>query len=164
MSRLSLVVSLLIGLSGCALAPKNYIEPASGPTARLVIRGPGDTFVAFYNSAAMCTGRSFIFDIGRGATKTVKVKANELLALTFNQPGPNYGLTRTRCNVTVSFVPGDGQTYEAQVATLATGQGCAVHILKRDRNGDLGNTSVLTFQRKEKTLQMTENSDFCEPL
>ena len=167
MPRLSLVALLLLGSNGCAIAPKNYVEPDSGSTARLIIQGPADreSSVAFYASAAKCAGRSFVNDIGPAGTKTVKVRADELLSLTFNQPGArDYRLNRTGCNITISFVPEGGQTYEAQMTTRASDQRCTVVILKRDRNGEAGNSPVLTFQRKEAVMQMTENSDWCQPM
>jgi len=118
-------------LAGCAAPPKplpHYVAPASGPTAKLVLRGTvsaGDGYgVYIYDDAEKCTG---LRSMGTGSAErhppTVTLPANRITTVEFFLVKPN----KNFCGVQWTFTPLAGKTY--LLSGNAVEQGCAARVL-----------------------------------
>jgi hypothetical protein len=102
-------------LAGCA-APRtpiaNYVPPASGPSAKLVMRGYGaDVYGVFlFTDSTTCTQQQFV---GRGRRdgeppKSVQIAADQWVTLDFMSFD---NVRRTSCRIRWSFQPTADRTY-----------------------------------------------------
>lgn len=113
-ARLAAIVAALV-LGACAAPPKplgRYMAPATGPTAKLVMRGsvpPGDLYGIFvFDDSEKCSGSRLA---GTGSNTrnptTTTLTANQITTVEFYLLKPN----RQFCNVRWSFTPVAGKTY-----------------------------------------------------
>ena len=122
-------------LAACVTQPLNpevavphYLAPASGPTARLMLRvsQPGGRYVvSTYEQPVSCSQRREMISgtVHEPERQTFTIAANKLQTLTFMYARPD----RQVCQIIFSFEPKAGSTY--LMRNTANAEGCQVEMI-----------------------------------
>ena len=138
---------------------RDYIEPATGPTALLTYENSGDPegSAIVFEDAKECAGRYFFGrHLPSGAIVRTGIKAGEELALAFA-----YGdEVRPRCEIYISFTPSPRSAYRARLFDLDE-RHCGFTLDEQMPDGSFARVKV--NRRTSVRPAWNENSAFCAP-
>ncbi len=162
MRTLVLGTMMLSGCAGNPMTPEvlSYAPPATGPTAKLVVRvdqGAGRYVVSSFDQPVACSRRrQFVSAAGRDPGRHEFVlAANRLQTLSFLHVRDD----KQACEVILSFEPRNASTY--LMRNTATAKGCTVELFN-STNADAA-TIERTLIRRER-VGMGSRDSACRPL
>lgn len=138
-----LAVAVLAGCAAPTKTTQKYVPPASGPSAKLVMRGvvpAGDIYgVYVLQDSERCTDYRMV-GVGNSTRNpvTTTLPAGQLSTLEFMLVKPN----KQFCSIRWSFTPVAGKTYLLRGAAVGAGCGALVHDMSDPENLKLEPTAL----------------------
>ncbi len=157
---ITLAAALGAFLSGCAALRNDYVEPASGPMARLTVVNASARSSRFdlFDDAAECTGRRLAALLPRSSAEqpkprqSIKIPATGPLSFSYLTGLPGDAGGRLECQFTGTFTPRANDDYMLEVR----GEGRRCSLLFRGRDG-----RAVPVTEKRYRGGVTEASSFC---